>query len=144
MSEWISVKDGLPDRLKLISLTAFTVIVMFLLCGCSDEITQGEVIEKNYSPAHTKIITMPVVISGGKTSNITLVPFKYYYSDKWEITIQQWNEESKEIQTAVFRVTKEVYDGIEIGSEFIYKEDMEPNYPEYTRQIQEVKSSETP
>ena len=127
-------------RRTLILLTTFTVIAiiaMFLLCGCSDEITQGEVIEKNYSPAHTKIITMPVVISGGKTSNMILIPFKYYYSDKWEITIQQWNEESKEMQTAVFRVTKEVYDDIEIGSEFIYKEYMEPNYPEYTREKQE-------
>ncbi len=125
------------SELKLISLIAFTVISIFLLCGCSNKITQGEVIEKTYTPAHSEIIIMPVVTSNGKTSTVRAVPFAYYYSDKWEIKIQKWNEESKGMQTAVFRVTEEVYDDIDIGSEFIYKEDMEPNYPEYTRQKQE-------
>lgn len=124
-------------RIKFISLIAFTVILMFLLCSCSNKITQGEVIEKTYTPAHSEITIVPFITSNGKTSTVRVVPFVYYYSDKWEIKIQKWNEESKEMQTAVFRVTKEVYDDIDIGSEFIYKEDMEPDDPEYTRQKQE-------
>ncbi len=59
----------------------------------------------------------------------------YHYSDTYKITIRDYidNEE----QTETYRVTKEVYDSVDIGDEFIYNEEFEPNEPEYTREKQE-------
>lgn len=49
--------------------------------------------------------------------------------------IEGRTEEGETVQET-FRVTKEVYDAVEIGFEFVYQEDMEPEEPEYTREKQ--------
>lgn len=111
------------------------VILLFSLSGCEPKITEGEVVEKEFSPEHTQRVMVPVVHSNGKTSFTTYVPYFYHYSDKWTITIEGCTEEGETVQET-FRVTKEVYDAVEIGFEFVYQEDMEPEEPEYTREKQ--------
>ena len=69
-------------------------------------------------------------------SYTTLIPFIYYYNDKWEVTIQQYDDEQKEMLSATYRITEEVFDAVTIGSEFVYSNDMEPLEPEYTRERQ--------
>ena len=95
------------------------LLIPILLSGCQNSITQGEVIEKEFTPSHT-----------------TLVPFIYSYSDSWKITIQSYDEETGENSTATYRVTENVYNSVEIGSEFIYDENMKPSEPEYIRERQ--------
>lgn len=99
-----------------------------------DLITEGEVINKTFTPAHSSVQIIPIVTSNGKTTSTTMIPYVYYYDDKWEITIQDYNEDAEEMETATYRVTEEVYNSVEIGAEFIYSEDMQPNTPEYTRE----------
>lgn len=106
--------------------------IALLLAGCGAEITEGEVVEKEFSPAHITVVTVPIVVSNGKSCTTTLVPFTYYYSDAYYITIAAIKD--GEEKQARFRVTKEVYDATEIGAEFIYSETMEPIEPEYTRE----------
>lgn len=89
---------------------------------------------KNYTPAHTSVNVVPIITTNGKSTYTFFVPYTYYYSDKWEITIQAWDEENAEMQYATFRVDESVYDKVEIGAEFVYEESMEPNEPEYTRE----------
>jgi len=74
------------------------LLIPILLSGCQNSITQGEVIEKEFTPSHTEVMLVPLVHSNGKTSHTTLVPFIYSYSDSWKITIQSYDEETGEKQ----------------------------------------------
>nr|DAU83755.1 MAG TPA: protein of unknown function (DUF4969) [Caudoviricetes sp.] len=112
------------------------LLIPILLSGCQNSITQGEVIEKEFTPSHTEVMLVPLVHSNGKTSYTTLVPFIYSYSDSWKITIQSYDKETGENSTATYRVTENVYNSVEIGSEFIYDENMKPSEPEYIRERQ--------
>ena len=112
------------------------LLIFSILTGCSKAITEGEVISKEFTPAHTQIMFIPIVPTNGKTSYTTLIPFIYYYNDKWEVTIQQYDDEQKEMLSATYRITEEVFDAVTIGSEFVYSNDMEPLEPEYTRERQ--------
>ena len=91
-------------------------------------------VEKIFTPAHSEIIVIPVVHSNGKTSYTTMIPFVYHYSDNWEVTIQQYSEDESSMLSATYRVTEEVYNSVEVGAEFVYDKDMEPNTPQYTRE----------
>jgi hypothetical protein len=119
---------------KVVSCLLAISLCLVLLSGCQNSITQGEVIEKEFTPSHTRIMVIPVVHSNGKTSYTTLVPFTYFYPDTWKITIQSYDEEKGENLTATYRVTENVYDSVKIGDEFVYDENMEPDEPEYTRE----------
>ena len=112
------------------------LLIFSILTGCSKAITEGEVISKEFTPAHTQIMFIPIVHTNGKTSYTTLIHFIYYYNDKWEVTIQQYDDEQKEMLSATYRITEEVFDAVTIGSEFVYSNDMEPLEPEYTRERQ--------
>lgn len=109
------------------------LLSLLLLTGCGAEITEGEVIQKEFTPAHTKLRMIPVVYSNGKTTHTAIIPYVYSYSDKWTITIRAYSEDGEEIRET-FRVSEQVYDETELGSEFIYTDDMEPDEPEYTRE----------
>lgn len=107
-----------------------------MLTGCSDKLTEGEVINKEFKEAHTQVMVIPVVHSNGKSTWTQMIPYIYYYPDTWEITIQKWDEENQEMLKATWRVTEDVYNMVNIGDEFVYDEDMEPEEPEYTRERQ--------
>lgn len=109
------------------------LLFLLLLTGCGAEITEGEVIQKEFTPAHTQLIMIPVVYSNGKTTHTATIPYIYSYSDKWTITIRAYSADGEEIRET-FRVSEQVYDETELGSEFIYTDDMEPVEPEYTRE----------
>ena len=51
------------------------LLLVVSLCGCSNEITEGEVYEKEYREAHTTVMMLPLVISNGKTTKTTMIPF---------------------------------------------------------------------
>lgn len=119
---------------KIIFLCAALLMLMLTFTGCVEKITEGEVVEKNFTPAHVQPRVIPVIISNGKTTTTTMIPYMYYYPDTWSITIQNWDEKENEILTATYRITEEVYNTVEIGAEFVYDEEFEPDYPEYTRE----------
>ena len=112
-------------------------IFVCILTGCSNQITQGEVVGKEFKEAHTQIMMIPIIHSNGKTTSTQIIPYIYYYPDTWKITIQKWDEDNKEMLQATWRVTKDVYDVVNIGDEFVYEDDMQPEEPEYTRERQE-------
>lgn len=122
--------------MKRAVFAVLAVALLLVLSGCSGKITSGEVVEKNFTPAHSTSCIIPLVISNGKTSHVVYVPYTYHYSDRWEVTIAAWDEKEKEMQTATYRVTEEVYEAVEIGAEFVYDKDMKPIEPEYTRERQ--------
>ena len=113
---------------------ALLVLMLLLLVGCGARIASGEVIDKKYTEAHTQVIMAPIVMSNGKTTTTTIIPFIYHYADRWEITIRQYDAEDGAEVTATYRVTQEVYDAVSMHDEFVYDKDMEPEELEYTRE----------
>lgn len=122
--------------MKRAVFAVLAVVLLLSISACRSKITSGEVVEKNFTPAHREVRLIPIFISNGKNSSTRLVPFVYHYSDRWDVTIAAWDEKEKKMQTATYRVTEEVYEAVEIGAEFVYDKDMKPIEPEYTRERQ--------
>lgn len=112
-------------------LLALTFAVFF--AGCEKRITQGEVIDKIFSPAHNVYSLVPIVTSNGKTSTTYFIPYVYHYPDTYKITISGPDKNGK-AKTATYRVTKDVFEAVPLGAEFVYKPDMQPDEPEYQRE----------
>ena len=121
---------------KLASCLLLVTTFICMLTGCCNKITEGEVIEKEFKEAHTQVRVVQVIYNNGRNSWIQMIPYVYYYPDTWKITIQKWDEANEEMLQVTWRVTKDVYDMVNIGDEFVYNEDMEPEEPEYTRERQ--------
>lgn len=124
------------DVTKPYKMLISAVLIAILVCslvGCSPKITSGEVIGKQFTPEHTTLQFVPLVMSNGKTTTTTMIPVYYHYSDRWEITISGLNEDG-ELVKETFRVEKAVYDAVSIGAEFEYDKDMNPEEPEYIRE----------
>lgn len=127
----------MTNHRKTILALAILACIFLAISGCgTGKITSGEIVEKTFTEAHTKTIIIPICISNGKSMTTIFCPYIYHYSDRFEIKIQKWNEEKSEMETATYRVTETVYNSVEIGFEFVYKSDMCPQEPEYTREKQ--------
>lgn len=107
--------------MKKIILLALCLIMLLSLCGCSDKITEGEVYEKEYREAHTSLMMLPLVMSNGKTTTTTIVPYIVYYPDRYVIHIRAFVD--NEWVTEDFYVSEEVYNSINIGDMFVFDED---------------------
>ena len=113
------------------------LIISVIMCSCEYKVTSGEVVGKEYQPAYNTTAFMPIVISNGKTTTTTMVPYVIRYSDNWFITIYGYSEKDNKYIEETHRVTKEVYDSVEIGSYFEYNKKMEPSEPEYVKEKRE-------
>lgn len=111
---------------------ALLLILLVIITGCAPKITSGEVIGKEFEPAHVEVRVIPIVYTDGKTSHTTWMPYTYYYPDIFKVIISGTDQNGQR-QIEVFRVTKEVYDSVTIGAEFVYTDEMEPSEPEYER-----------
>lgn len=118
-------------------VTFAVLIILLMLSGGSAKITSGEVTKKEFSPAHTEVRIIPLVMTNGKTTHVITVPYFYTYPDRWYVTIEAWDNKSEKMLRATYRVTKNVYDAVDIGCEFVYDKTMEPTEPEYTRERQD-------
>ena len=51
------------------------LLIFSILTGCSKAITEGEVISKEFTPAHTQIMFIPIVHTNGKhhTQHLSLL-----------------------------------------------------------------------
>jgi hypothetical protein len=95
--------------------------VIVSLCGCSDKITEGEVYEKEYREATTTMSVFPLVISNGKTTTTTMIPYFIHYPERYVIHIKAFVD--AEWVTEDFYVSKEVYDSVNIGDMFAFDEE---------------------
>ena len=105
---------------KIIGALICFLLVVYL-CGCSNVITEGEVYEKEYREEYTTIMMLPMVISNGKSTTTTMVPYFIHYPERYVIFIKAYQDE--EWKTEDFYVSKEVYDSTNIGDMFLYDEE---------------------
>lgn len=102
---------------KIISIL-LCVVLLVLLCGCTNVITEGEVYEKEYREAHTQIRMIPLIRSNGKTSTVTMIPYVVRYPERYVIFIKAYQNEKW--LTEDFYVSQDTYDAINIGDMFLY------------------------
>ena len=96
------------------------VVLVLLLSACSPKITSGEVYDKEYRKAFTTVSFYPLIISNGKTTTTTMVPYTIYYPERWVIFIKSF--EDGEWLTEDFYVSETVYNSLSIGDMFEYDE----------------------
>lgn len=112
---------------------AFALLIS--LCGCGHRLTEGEVYEKEYKEAETNVVIIPIVISNGKSTKTTMIPYVYYYPDRWVIRIREPNGDGT-YMTDEYYTAKEVYDSVNIGDTFIFDPDRDFENEPYTREQQ--------
>ena len=122
--------------MKKIICAWICIIMLFFLCGCSNEITEGEVCKKEYREAHTTVMLLPLTIFNGKTTISIMQHYTVHYPDRYVIFIKAYQDE--EWKTADFYVSKETYDTIKIGDMFLYSEERGDSQDEpYTKERKE-------
>lgn len=118
-------------------LVIFLVFALLIfLCGCGHRLTEGEVYDKEFRSASTQVMMIPIVISNGKTTTTSIIPYMYYYPDRWIIRIREPNGDGT-YMTDEYYTTKEIYDSVNIGDTFSYNPDRDFENEPYTRERQE-------
>lgn len=91
------------------------IILILFLISCSN-LKEGEIYKKEFTPKHTQMILMPIIISTGKTTMTSLVPMWFYFPDSYSVGIKKYNEEKKEYETRTIYIDKNVYELVNIGN----------------------------
>ena len=121
---------------KLICLLMVLITCLSVFCSCGNKITEGEVHEKEYREEFTTIMSFPLVISNGKTTTTTIIPYVVHYPERYVIHIKAFQD--GEWVTEDFYVSKDVYDTINVGDMFEYDEERGDLQDEpYTKERQE-------
>lgn len=110
-------------------------LLLISLCSCGHELTEGEVYDKEFMPSRTQVVMVPMVISNGKTSTTTIIPYVYFYPDRWLIRIREPNADGTYV-TDEYYTSKEVYASVNIGDTFSYDPDRDFENEPYTRERQ--------
>lgn len=121
---------------KILATIMLCILLLLCFCSCGNNLTHGEVYEKEYREAHVSVVILPLTVSNGKSTTTIMVPYMFRYPDRWAIHIREFNGE--EWVTEDFYVSKEIYDAIEIGDMFEYDEGRGDLQEEpYTKEKQE-------
>ncbi len=104
--------------MKRVLLSAICLFLLFSLCACGNNITDGEVCKKEYKEEYTTITMLPFVISNGKNATTMLIPHTVHYPDRYVIYIKKFNGE--EWLEEDFYVAEDVYNQINVGDMFEY------------------------
>lgn len=108
------------------------IIILLSLSGCS-LITEGKIIEKKFTPAHTETLLVPIVMSTGTSTFTNFIPVTRDYEDQWVIIFEGVNEEGETDIRKVY-TDEETYNSHEVGDNFVYVEDRDEDEPEYTEE----------
>lgn len=96
------------------------ILSILILTGCSNDLTKGEVIDKEYNPAYRQLVLMPVHIYNGKTSTMIMVPYWIFHEENWKIEIKCIEKDCNTKQT--YYITEKLYNEIKIGDIYEYNE----------------------
>lgn len=94
----------------------FVVFLSFVLSGCGNKITEGKVYEKEFIPAYTEEILVPMMIPCGKTYITTFRNQTNNYPDKWYIKIQSVEaDEDGKHEKATYSVSEDIFNQYDVG-----------------------------
>lgn len=108
------------------------ILILLSLSGCST-ITEGKIVEKEFIPAHTETLLVPIVMSTGTSTFTNFIPVTRDYEDQWIIIFEGMNEEGEKETRKVYTDEK-TYNLCDIGENFIYVTNRDSDEPEYTEE----------
>ena len=103
----------------IIALLAVALAAVWVLAGCN-QITSGEVYDKDYIPAHDETYVEYTYIHTGDDTIRMPVMRKRYCPDRYYIYIRKETDKG-EYDKACHEVGKERYDSIQIGDEVSFE-----------------------
>lgn len=98
------------------------IIMVLMLVGCNN-LTEGEVYEKEFKAAESKPVSTTTMIWTGKIAVPITRTYMRHYPDRYIVRIRVYDYESHESKYGEYYVSKECYDSINIGDWFVYDED---------------------
>lgn len=102
--------------IKRIKSVLFVLFISVLISACGNKITEGKVYEKEFIPAHSETVLMPMVIPCGKSVVTVMRPQIIRKSDTWYIKIESAElDEGGNIEKAIYSVTEEIFNQYEVG-----------------------------
>lgn len=99
------------------------ILMLFIMTGCGNKITKGEVYYKQHNEPYTTTQVIVQCLPCGKSVMCHPVSFIVHHKENYEIRIKSYNRKEKEWEKATYFVSKEDFDKLEIGSKFIYDKD---------------------
>lgn len=120
---------------KLAKILIAAAVAVVVLAGCGKQLTEGEVYEKQFIPAHTQRMVIPHRIYNGKTSTTILIPYIRYYPDTWKVYIKAFQDD--EWKTTSYCVPEDTYNQVQIGQVFEYDVERDLKEAPYTQEREE-------
>lgn len=102
--------------MKRFLFVVFVIMVAVFLISCEPKIKEGEVYDKNNTPAHSMMIMMPIVHTTGKTTTTTIIPMWFYYPESWSISYRAFNTKTNKWDNATVWVDRDIYNQVTIGA----------------------------
>ena len=106
--------------MRKFKLFIITIICMFMLTACSDKLTIGVVVSKEYIPETTEITFVPQIVKVGNVHVTIQKPVPTTTPETWVIYIQGKINGEEVIES--YNVTEAVYNALKVGDDFSYKE----------------------
>lgn len=106
--------------MRKFKLFIITIICMFMLTACSDKLTKGVVVNKEYTPATTQVTFVPQIVKVGNVHVTMQKPVSTTTPETWTIYIQGKVGGEEVIES--YKVDEAVYNALKVGDEFSYKE----------------------
>jgi predicted small lipoprotein YifL len=90
--------------------------VLIALSGCGKSLPpSGIVTAKQFEPAHTYVVMMPMTTSNGKTTTTTFIPVIISEPDRWVLTIEPYDKDGHPLEPKRALVTQATFDAAKLG-----------------------------
>ena len=106
-------------KIKMIIAAVLITLTAATMAACN-QITQGEVYDKEFIASHYETYTTSELVWTGEKYISVPVTKSRYYPDEYRVYIRKETEKGK-FDTACYTVGKEKYDSIKIGDEISFE-----------------------
>jgi len=117
---------------KIVSIITISFLLLFLI-GCKTNKPSGEVYDKEFRPAYSTTVLLPLTIYNGKTVTTIIIPYIYYYPNRYVIHIKWFDVKKDKWRYYEYFVNETLYEKVNVGDMFEYQKGTYDREP-YTRE----------
>lgn len=100
---------------------------------------EGKVIHKKHHTERKQLLMIPIVTSDGKSTTTVMTPIWITHPETWSVDVQNWDKEDEEFVEERFYLSKEAFDGIELGDWFKFNSNLHlKDRPEIREKAEEI------
>lgn len=87
---------------------------LLFITSCTHKLTEGTIVSKKYEPARTWVQVVPITISTGKSTMVTMVPMVLYDNEDFILLVRGHTDDG-DVVLEHFYVTESAYNSVNIG-----------------------------